>query len=209
MENQRIISPVNFLQKIFGSQSRSVPEPAFDSKFVVTRYMQIWPDLNDAHGAFKPASALPFPKHALISALKKDYSEWNSEIDWTVFSGYAQMFIDLAAFVPDESFEAIQTMGKVLVDRKDSGQPAILGLMLITGFFHFEYLSTEPPDRSGIIERAYRQCSERAGAPGLDIKTLNLAFAAIRSRESDAVEHGHDWRTFTESIGRDTFVSNR
>lgn len=92
------------LSRVLGLSSYSDPE----LRAIADEYVDQWPDHNDQYQCWKPDSILPAPKWAVKRAMKLAYAEWPEPIDWTMFNVFFMEFVDLARYLPQEQYSAIE-----------------------------------------------------------------------------------------------------
>jgi len=169
------------------------------------RYSEQWPDDSLRYDCWKPDSILPAPKDLVKLAIRSAYAEWPGTVDWVIFSAFFIEFVDLATYLSQHKYDAIQELraGRLMQFGKESS--------------HDPLLMFKP--RSGLSAASTSEMCKQSIVNVRDLLLRSDAWNPIDASDEDVekihqivlestVEHAAliaEWRFFILSIGRDQY----
>lgn len=190
---------------------RGSSQPDYEDKTLLReiwkQYCAEWPENHESFSHWKPDTLLPAPRWALKRAIKLCYSEWEQELDWTIFSSFSMEFMNLGMHIPAADYALIERFrkGRVSIVRqepKDGDDPLLLYLPSVIGIL-------EPFQQHVDAIRKIRDNLKRSDIWNpIDADDHEIA-EVRRILLTSAVDRAsllQEWRYYAVSIGRDVYV---
>jgi hypothetical protein len=195
-----------FIDKLRSRALRQIDLPTRDElERVWDTFSAQWPEDNDRYDCWKPASVLPAPKGVVKLAIKRAYADWTGPVDWVVFSAFFIEFVDLATYLPQEKYDAIQAFraGRFMQFGAESSHDPLLMFKLSSSL---SPVSTPEICGQSIIDIRDRLRRSEAWNPvnASDDEVEHIRQILLES----AVEYAAltaEWRLYILSIGRDKY----